>query len=231
MSAPFNWQPLAPETPLPTLIAQLNRTLRNLSVGTVTLTAPLVVGTDPGGTELVRAASGRFTSLVGTLVTAAQPNIASVGTLTGLTVTAPIVGSVSGNAGTATALQIGRTINGVTFDGSINITVPAAAGTLTGATLAAGVTGSSLTSVGTLAGLTVSPGTLNVTGNSLLVADGFGLLDRLPERHQLRFGARYQSAAVTYFSLSQETAPTSVLMTAGTAPTASVGLARFESIC
>lgn len=56
--------------------------------------------------------------------------------------------SVSGNAGTATALQTGRTINGVTFDGTANITVPAAAGTLTGATLASGVTASSLTSVG-----------------------------------------------------------------------------------
>ena len=56
--------------------------------------------------------------------------------------------SVSGNAGTATALQTGRTINGTTFDGTTNITVTAAAGTLTGATLASGVTASSLTSVG-----------------------------------------------------------------------------------
>jgi hypothetical protein len=54
--------------------------------------------------------------------------------------------SVSGNAGTATALQTARTINGVSFDGTANITVPAAAGTLTGTTLASGVTASSLTS-------------------------------------------------------------------------------------
>lgn len=33
-------------------------------------------------------------------------------------------GSVSGNAGTATALQTPRTINGVSFDGSANITIP-----------------------------------------------------------------------------------------------------------
>lgn len=58
--------------------------------------------------------------------------------------------SVSGNAGTATALQNARTINGVSFDGTANITVPAAAGTLTGSSLAAGVTGSSLTSLGTI---------------------------------------------------------------------------------
>jgi len=59
--------------------------------------------------------------------------------------------STTGNAATATALATGRTINGVSFDGTGNITVPAAAGTLTGSTLASGVTASSLTSVGTIA--------------------------------------------------------------------------------
>lgn len=54
--------------------------------------------------------------------------------------------TVSGNAGTATKLATARNINGVAFDGSANITVPAAAGTLTGATLASGVTASSLLS-------------------------------------------------------------------------------------
>jgi hypothetical protein len=39
--------------------------------------------------------------------------------------------SVSGNAGTATALQTARTINGVSFNGTANITVPAAGTTLT----------------------------------------------------------------------------------------------------
>lgn len=39
--------------------------------------------------------------------------------------------SVSGNAGTATTLQTARTINGVSFNGSANITVPAAGSTLT----------------------------------------------------------------------------------------------------
>jgi len=58
--------------------------------------------------------------------------------------------SVTGNAGTATALQTARNINGVSFNGTADITVPAAAGTLTGSSLAAGVTGSSLTSLGTI---------------------------------------------------------------------------------
>lgn len=56
--------------------------------------------------------------------------------------------SVTGNAGTATALQTTRTINGTSFDGTANVTVTAAAGTLTGATLNSTVTTSSLTSFG-----------------------------------------------------------------------------------
>jgi hypothetical protein len=69
----------------------------------------------------------------------------------------------TGNAATATALETARTINGVSFDGTANITVAAAAGTLTGATLASGVTASSLTSVGTLSALSVG-GNITVTG-------------------------------------------------------------------
>lgn len=55
-------------------------------------------------------------------------------------------GSITGNAATATALQTARTINGVSFDGTANITVTAAAGTLTGTILASNVTASSLLS-------------------------------------------------------------------------------------
>jgi hypothetical protein len=54
--------------------------------------------------------------------------------------------STTGNAATATALQTARAINGVSFDGTAPITVPAAAGTLTGTTLAVSITASSLTS-------------------------------------------------------------------------------------
>jgi hypothetical protein len=68
-------------------------------------------------------------------------------------------GSCTGNAATATSLQTARTINGVSFNGTGNITVTAAAGTLSGSTLASGVTASSLTSIGTLASLAVASGT------------------------------------------------------------------------
>lgn len=70
-----------------------------------------------------------------------------------------VTGNIAGNAGTATTLATARTINGVSFNGSADITVTAAAGTLTGTTLAAGVTASSLTSVGTLTSLAVAGAT------------------------------------------------------------------------
>lgn len=91
---------------------------------------------------------------------------------TGDGVTATVfVGPLSGNATTASTLLVGRQINGVTFDGSGNITVPAAAGTLTGATLAAGVTASSLLSA---AGGTFGTAAYRNTGTS---GSGVALLD------------------------------------------------------
>jgi len=65
--------------------------------------------------------------------------------------------TLTGNANSATRLATPRLINEVIFDGTANITVPAAAETLTGNTLNSTVTQSSLVSLGTL--------------NSLFVAD------------------------------------------------------------
>jgi hypothetical protein len=92
-------------------------------------------------------------------------------TITSLTATNTITGSVSGSAATLTT---SRNINGVLFNGSADITVTAAAGTLSGATLASGVTASSLTSVGTLGSLTVTNTiTGSVSGNAGTVTNGF----------------------------------------------------------
>ena len=66
--------------------------------------------------------------------------------------------NTTGNAATATLLQTTRTINGVSFNGSANITVTADANTLSGTTLKSTVVTSSLTSVGTLGSLAVSGG-------------------------------------------------------------------------
>ena len=99
----------------------------------------------------------------GNVVRAASP------TFTG-TVTAPtFIGALTGNAATATKLAATKNINGVAFDGTVDITVTAVAGagTLTGTTLASNVVSSSLTSVGTLANLTVTnPIAGSITGNA-----------------------------------------------------------------
>ena len=68
-------------------------------------------------------------------------------------------------SGSADTLTTARNINGVSFNGSADITVTAAAGTLTGTTLNATVVNSSLTSVGTLTGLT-SSGAVSITNNT-----------------------------------------------------------------
>jgi len=89
----------------------------------------------------------------------------------------------TGNATTATTLQTARNINGVSFNGSANITVTAAADTLTGVTLKSTVVNSSLTSVGTLTGLTSSgavsitdtTNSANTTTGALKVSGGVGV--------------------------------------------------------
>ena len=76
--------------------------------------------------------------------------------------------TLSGNAGSATRLATARTINGVAFDGSNNIIVPASADTLTGTTINGSVTLSSLTQVGTLSSLNVNDSGIFVgSGNQL----------------------------------------------------------------
>jgi hypothetical protein len=108
-------------------------------------------------------------TLTGTLSTAAQTNITSLGTLTSLAVTGNVsTGNVSGTKGTLSAVTVTGaatvgnviTTNGVFWANGTAYSSggggSTAASSLTGATLASGVTASSLTSVGTLTGLTVS---------------------------------------------------------------------------
>ena len=83
------------------------------------------------------------------------------------TATTATTATSAGTASTATKLATARSINGVAFDGSGDITVTADAGTLTGTTLKSTITGSSLTSVGTLANLTVTNAIAgSITGNA-----------------------------------------------------------------
>jgi hypothetical protein len=71
--------------------------------------------------------------------------------------------------GSSPTLTTARNINGVSFNGSADITVTAAADTLTGTELKSTVVTSSLTSVGTLTGLTVggTGGDLTMTGGAI----------------------------------------------------------------
>ena len=129
-----------------------------------------------GGSDITIGADAG--TLAGTTLksTITGSSLTSVGTLSNLTVTNPISGSITGNAatatsattaGTATKLATARNINGVSFDGGSDITIGADAGTLAGTTLKSTITGSSLTSVGTLSNLTVTnPISGSITGNA-----------------------------------------------------------------
>ena len=85
----------------------------------------------------------------------------------------------NGTAAKSLALEPGRNINGVFFDGTSDITVPSAAGTLIGTTLAANVLSSSLTSVGTLTALSVADPGITIGGSGqirLLMESSFPTL-------------------------------------------------------
>ena len=76
--------------------------------------------------------------------------------------------SLSGNANSATQLATARRINGVSFNGTGDITITAAAGTLTGDTLNFTVTDSSLQSVGTLRNLSIASAGASIGSSSEL---------------------------------------------------------------
>ena len=91
------------------------------TAGSLSWVAPLALGST-AGTALGTAAAG-------TATTAARSDHVH-----------PVQTSVSGNAGTATKLETARTINGVSFDGSANITVNAVDSTAREPAITAGTT-------------------------------------------------------------------------------------------
>jgi hypothetical protein len=149
-------------------------TTDKLSALAATTSAELagVISDETGSGALVFASSPTLvTPTLGAATATSLNGVTLTGTSTpalSVSGTASVSGSntgdqttITGNAGTATILQTARNINGVSFNGSADITVTAAAGTLTGATLAAGVTASSLTSLGTITSLTATALTVN----------------------------------------------------------------------
>ena len=99
----------------------------------------------------VYATAINATNLTGTLQTAAQPNITSVGTLSGLTVSASILPSITNTDNLGSGTLLWATVYATT------ITATNLAGTLTTAAQ------TNITSVGTLSALTVS-GTVTLSG-------------------------------------------------------------------
>lgn len=79
--------------------------------------------------------------------------------------------SLSGNAFSATKLETSRKINGVDFDGTFDITVAASANTLTGTTIKNTVVSSNLQTLGTLLRLDVADeGIVVGSGNQIVIA-------------------------------------------------------------
>jgi hypothetical protein len=74
----------------------------------------------------------------------------------------------TGNAASATRLNPGRFINGVSFDGTSNITITAAAETLTGSTIKSSVINSNLQTVGTLIDLSITDEGIEIGGGNKL---------------------------------------------------------------
>ena len=102
-------------------------------------TANAVAGANVSG-QVSDSATADSATIAATVTTAAQPNITSVGTLSGLSVTGTITGSVSGSASTAgtvtTAAQ--PNITSVGTLSSLNVTGTTNTGTIQSTTLTAG---------------------------------------------------------------------------------------------
>jgi hypothetical protein len=156
----------------PTLTGTIGAASMTLS-GTLGVTGTATFTTALADSNLATISTAGKVSNSATTATSANTASAIVardasGNFTAGTITASLTGSISGNAATATALQTARNINGVSFNGTADITVTAAAGTLSGSTLASGVTASSLTSVGTLTSLTVSGAITGATATNTI---------------------------------------------------------------
>ena len=128
----------------------------NASAGNLSTTGALSV-TSNANVGNIGATNGVFTSVAGTLTTAAQPNITSVGTLTSLAVT----GNASAGNVVATGDVSGATLTGtLTTAAQPNIT---SVGTLSSLSVTGNVAAGNLTTTGILS--VTGTGTSSIAGN------------------------------------------------------------------
>jgi hypothetical protein len=128
------------------------------------------------GKVVVRNSSGGFAAgtITADLVGSVTGNVTTAtGTSTFNRVVAnEFIGpTLSGNAFSATKLVTARTINGVLFDGTANVIVPANAETLTGTYINPTVSQSNLSTVGTLVNLNVADAGITVGGQLKVLVD------------------------------------------------------------
>lgn len=166
-------------------------TLTSLSVsGATTLTSGTASTTTSTGTLVVSGGIGvsgqvTATTLVGTLQTASQPNITSVGTLSSLTIS----GALSGSTATFSGVVIGATpslsthLTTKAYVDAISYITAGTGLTKTSSTLSVNASQTQITSVGTLTGLSVSGATTLTAGTAstttstgtLVVSGGIGV--------------------------------------------------------
>jgi hypothetical protein len=129
------------------------------------------------GKIVARDSGGNFSAgtITANLIGNVQGNVtATSGTSSFATVTANrfVGATLTGNASTASRLETARLINGVTFDGGSNVTVPAAGETLTGVSLSTNIKHSYLENLGTLANLNVAADGITVGSKLKIIATG-----------------------------------------------------------
>lgn len=159
------------------------------NAGVSTTSVTLSAGNDlvlPGGGFGLTNGTTRFLAVASGANPAVTLGSSGGITVTGaITATGGVVGAVTGNASTATALQNARTIGGVSFDGTAAITVATATGgfTVSGGTLTAAATafsgnlaiGTTKFTVAAASGDTTIAGTLIVQGGIQSVTGGLNV--------------------------------------------------------
>lgn len=156
-----------------TLDGTLVRSARAGKVLGFDATGAIAYSTGGGG------AGTTYTAGAGLLLNSNQFSVNPSLNLTNLNVSNQIIGTLTGGADTATRLLTPHNINGIPFDGTSDITVPAAAGTLTGASLAAGITaapGLLSASVGMFGTMAIqNSGAVSISGGAITGASVTGL--------------------------------------------------------